>query len=166
MSVTGILISTNAKIGREELAQLPTLAATPRRALRKYPADVSPRPTAVQIAELAIDKQVQTLLMPIAARRQLNELPDELWTRISIEFTKTPPIRFSKHGRTVRSQILHHQVDGVGRRIMGSNLQQVISKLGRRAVRCDPGKVPPCFGRHATEAVGGTAAPMPFGWID
>lgn len=100
MSVTGILISTNAKIGREELAQLPTLAATPRRALRKYPADVSPRPTAVQIAELAIDKQVQTLLMPIAARRQLNELPDELWTRISIEFTKTPPMRFSKHGRT------------------------------------------------------------------
>jgi len=45
-------------------------------------------PNAVQIAELAIDKQAQTLLMPVAARRQLNDLPDELWTRISIEFYK------------------------------------------------------------------------------
>lgn len=45
-------------------------------------------PNAVQIAELAIDKQAETLLMPVAARRQLNDLPDELWTRISIEFYK------------------------------------------------------------------------------
>jgi ATP-dependent Lon protease len=45
-------------------------------------------PNAVQIAELAIDKQAQTLLVPVAARRQLNDLPDELWTRISIEFYK------------------------------------------------------------------------------
>jgi ATP-dependent Lon protease len=45
-------------------------------------------PSAVQIAELAIDKHAQTLLMPVAARRQLNDLPDELWTRISIEFYK------------------------------------------------------------------------------
>jgi ATP-dependent Lon protease len=45
-------------------------------------------PNAVRIAELAIDKQAQTLLMPIAARRQLNELPDEFWTRINIEFYK------------------------------------------------------------------------------
>ncbi len=45
-------------------------------------------PNAVSIAELAIDKQAQTLLMPVAARRQLNDLPDELWTRISIEFYK------------------------------------------------------------------------------
>jgi hypothetical protein len=43
-------------------------------------------PNAVSIAELAIDKQAQTLLMPVAARRQLNDLPDDLWTRISIEF--------------------------------------------------------------------------------
>ena len=33
-------------------------------------------PNAVQIAELAVDKQAQTLLMPVAARRQLNDLPD------------------------------------------------------------------------------------------
>lgn len=43
---------------------------------------------AVRIAELAIDKQAQTLLMPVSARRQLNDLPDDLWTRISIEFYK------------------------------------------------------------------------------
>lgn len=42
----------------------------------------------VPVAELAIDKQAQTLLMPVSARRQLNELPDELWTRISIDFYK------------------------------------------------------------------------------
>ncbi len=45
-------------------------------------------PNAVQIAELAIEKQAQTLLMPVSARRQLNDLPDELWTKISIEFYK------------------------------------------------------------------------------
>jgi ATP-dependent Lon protease len=45
-------------------------------------------PNATRIAELAIDKQAQTLLMPVAARRQLNDLPDDLWTRISIEFDK------------------------------------------------------------------------------
>jgi len=45
-------------------------------------------PNAVQIAELSVHKQAQTLLMPVAARRQLNDLPDELWTKISIEFYK------------------------------------------------------------------------------
>jgi ATP-dependent Lon protease len=45
-------------------------------------------PNAVQLAEVAIEKQAQTLLMPVAARRQLNDLPDELWTKISIEFYK------------------------------------------------------------------------------
>jgi ATP-dependent Lon protease len=45
-------------------------------------------PNAVRMAELGVDKQAQTLLMPVAARRQLNDLPDDLWTRISIEFYK------------------------------------------------------------------------------
>ena len=45
-------------------------------------------PNAVRIAELAVDKQAQTLLMPVAARRQLNDLPDDLWTKINIEFYK------------------------------------------------------------------------------
>ena len=45
-------------------------------------------PNAVRIAELAVDEQAQTLLMPVSARKQLNDLPDELWTKISIEFYK------------------------------------------------------------------------------
>ncbi len=45
-------------------------------------------PNATRIAELAVDKQAQTLLMPVSARRQLNDLPDDIWTRISIEFYK------------------------------------------------------------------------------
>ena len=48
-------------------------------------------PNAIRIAELAIDKQAQTLLMPVATRRQLNDLPDDLWTRINIEFYKDSP---------------------------------------------------------------------------
>lgn len=48
-------------------------------------------PNAVRVAELAVDKQAQTLLMPVAARRQLNELPDELWTKVNIEFYRDAP---------------------------------------------------------------------------
>ena len=47
-------------------------------------------PNAVSVAEVAIDKQAATLLMPVSARRQLNDLPDELWTRISIVFYSDP----------------------------------------------------------------------------
>lgn len=43
-------------------------------------------PNPVAIAELAVDKQAATLLVPVAARRALNELPDDLWTKIRIEF--------------------------------------------------------------------------------
>jgi ATP-dependent Lon protease len=44
----------------------------------------------VAIAELAVDKKATTLLMPVAARRQLNDLPDDLWTKIGIEFYSDP----------------------------------------------------------------------------
>jgi len=47
-------------------------------------------PNAVALAEIAVDKQAATLLMPVAARRQLNELPDDLWTKLNIEFYKEP----------------------------------------------------------------------------
>jgi ATP-dependent Lon protease len=47
---------------------------------------IEPLPNAAKIAELAVEKQAQTLLLPVSARRQLNDLPDELWTKISIEF--------------------------------------------------------------------------------
>jgi ATP-dependent Lon protease len=43
---------------------------------------------ATRIAELAVDKQAQTLLMPVSARKQLNDLPDDLWTKLNIEFFK------------------------------------------------------------------------------
>ena len=33
-----------------------------------------------------MDKQAQSLLIRVAARRQLNDLPDELWTKIKIAF--------------------------------------------------------------------------------
>ncbi len=49
---------------------------------------VEPLPNAVRVAELAVDKQAQTILMPVAARRQLNDLPDDIWTRLNIEFYK------------------------------------------------------------------------------
>jgi len=45
-------------------------------------------PNAAALVEIAADKQAQRILMPIAARRQLNDLPDELWTRITVEFYK------------------------------------------------------------------------------
>ncbi|GDX95761.1 peptidase [Planctomycetia bacterium] len=45
-------------------------------------------PNAQRIAELAVDKQAGTVLMPVAARRQLADLPDDVWTRLNIEFYK------------------------------------------------------------------------------
>jgi ATP-dependent Lon protease len=53
-------------------------------------------PNPVAIAEVAIEKQATTLLMPVAARRLLNDLPDELWTKISIEFYKDAQDAFFK----------------------------------------------------------------------
>jgi len=43
-------------------------------------------PNPVAIAEIAAEKKALTLLMPVAARRQLNDLPDEIWTKLNIEF--------------------------------------------------------------------------------
>lgn len=43
-------------------------------------------PNPASIAELAIDKRATTLLMPVSARKGLNDLPDELWTKLGIEF--------------------------------------------------------------------------------
>lgn len=45
-------------------------------------------PNAVALVEIAADKKAQRILMPVAARRQLNDLPDDFWTKISIEFYK------------------------------------------------------------------------------
>ena len=43
-------------------------------------------PNPVAVAELAVEKGASTLLMPISSRRQLFELPDELATKVSIDF--------------------------------------------------------------------------------
>lgn len=40
----------------------------------------------VAIAELAADKHATTLLLPVACRRALQDLPDDIWTRLNIEF--------------------------------------------------------------------------------
>ncbi len=45
-------------------------------------------PNPVAIAELGVDKQAATFLMPVASRRGLNEMPDDLWTKLNIEFFK------------------------------------------------------------------------------
>ena len=34
--------------------------------------------------------QVATLLMSVAVRRVLNDLPDDLWTKVNIEFYSDP----------------------------------------------------------------------------
>jgi ATP-dependent Lon protease len=47
-------------------------------------------PNPVELVELAVDKQAATILIPVAARRALNDLPDELWTKINIEFYSEP----------------------------------------------------------------------------
>jgi ATP-dependent Lon protease len=47
-------------------------------------------PNAIAIVEMAVEKQAKVLLMPVSARRALNDLPDDLWTKISIEFYKDP----------------------------------------------------------------------------
>jgi ATP-dependent Lon protease len=53
-------------------------------------------PNPVAVAELAVEKGATTLLMPIAARRQLFELPDALATKVSIDFYADPKDAFLK----------------------------------------------------------------------
>lgn len=47
---------------------------------------LEPLTNAVKIAELAVEKQAERLLLPVSCRRQLNDLPDDVWIKISIEF--------------------------------------------------------------------------------
>ncbi|MBI4525347.1 MAG: hypothetical protein HY695_16215 [Deltaproteobacteria bacterium] len=53
-------------------------------------------PNPVAVAKLAVEKGAATLLMPISARRQLFELPDELATKVSIDFYADPKDAFLK----------------------------------------------------------------------
>jgi ATP-dependent Lon protease len=45
---------------------------------------IDPVYNAISIAELAIDKGATALLAPVSARKQLNDLPDDLITKIAI----------------------------------------------------------------------------------
>ena len=45
---------------------------------------VDPVHNAVNVAELAISKGASTLLVPVSARKQLNDLPDDLITKVNI----------------------------------------------------------------------------------
>jgi len=47
---------------------------------------IDPVHNAVSVAELALEKGATTLLIPISARRQLNELSDDMASKISILF--------------------------------------------------------------------------------
>ena len=41
---------------------------------------------AVTVAEMAVEKGAQTILFPVACRRQLNDLSDEMAARITIVY--------------------------------------------------------------------------------
>ena len=47
---------------------------------------IEPVFNAVSLVELAADKGAKTVLMPISARKQLIELPDDVATRVTINF--------------------------------------------------------------------------------
>ena len=47
-------------------------------------------PDPVSIVELAVDKRATTVLMPVSARRGLNDLPDEYWIKTNVEFYSDP----------------------------------------------------------------------------
>jgi len=47
---------------------------------------IDPVYNAVNIAELAIEKGAETLLIPISARRQLNDLSDDMAMKLNIVF--------------------------------------------------------------------------------
>jgi ATP-dependent Lon protease len=53
-------------------------------------------PNPVAVAELAVEKGAAQLLMPISARRQLLDLPDEMATKVNIVFYADPADAFMK----------------------------------------------------------------------
>lgn len=45
---------------------------------------IDPVHSAVSVAELATEKGATTLLVPVSARKQLNDLPDDLITKLNV----------------------------------------------------------------------------------
>jgi hypothetical protein len=60
----------------------------------------------------------------------------------------------------VRTQIVHHQMNGIGLRVARRHIQQVIGELGRGAVARHLSEMPPRLGLDAAENVGRSAAPI------
>src|SRR5258708_24458715 len=60
----------------------------------------------------------------------------------------------------MRTQVVHNQMDGIGFRVIHSNVQQVIGKLGRATVARYLGEMPPRLGLDAAENVGRSATPI------
>ena len=51
---------------------------------------IDPVHNAVNVAELAVEKGATTLLVPVSARKQLNDLPDDLITKVNILYYTDP----------------------------------------------------------------------------
>jgi ATP-dependent Lon protease len=47
---------------------------------------IEPIHNAVSLAEIAVEKGAKALLLPVACRRQLFDLSDEMATRLDVEF--------------------------------------------------------------------------------
>lgn len=47
---------------------------------------IDPVYNAVNIAELAVEKGASTVLIPVSARKQMNDLSDEMVTKINIQY--------------------------------------------------------------------------------
>ena len=47
---------------------------------------IDPLYNALEVAELAVEKGAQTLLIPVSARKQLFDLPDDMVTKVNIQY--------------------------------------------------------------------------------
>lgn len=79
IAMTGALLERNTKGGLIVVGPL------------NLGGSVETLPNAVALAEAAIEKRATTLLLPISARKPLFELPDELATKLSVEFYADAP---------------------------------------------------------------------------
>lgn len=78
VALTGTLLEKNTKGGLVVVGQL------------NLGGSIELIPNPVAIAEIAAEKKATVLLMPVATRRQLNDLPDDIWTKVRIEFYSDP----------------------------------------------------------------------------
>lgn len=78
VALTGSLLEKNTRGGLIVVGQLNLGGSI----------ELAPNPVAV--AEIAAEKNASVLLMPVSRRRQLNDLPDDIWTKLRIEFYSDP----------------------------------------------------------------------------